>query len=434
MPNFVVASEGTNHTSYKSAPMSDSEMVIHGAISERPSRVTLIGAHVYKSKENLFGHGVGEQSLTVDRVYLGVHLPSRDFLFKDFRFSAQRLGLWAALPGVSAKMALDHSSFKAEYAGQEFPSVEVSTPIGAISFDQKVSFSRPTAQGSGISTSTWLKFSSREGMTARAFKEAVAAPVSNLLTFLFDKECKIGKMEVRHPDVGDGLWVETVDYANTFTEDKFEHAILSFDDLGMEFIGSFLQVCNRLHPLPNIISGYFREPKSLEGGLIQLATSAEGLHRSLYPGSRRFSPEDTEKAARAMSECDASPDVRKVLESAIKDYLYEFSYPQRIAHLAEDVAEVAPDATGKINRWKNAITDARVSLAHGINSRPIEEVIDEYVLLTQSLKWVLEFRVLLEAGAGKEKLKSALESFDPYRTFVASSRKHLPKIYPTPSF
>ncbi|WP_157756070.1 ApeA N-terminal domain 1-containing protein [Nocardiopsis dassonvillei] len=433
MPNFIVAQEGNSYASYKSAPMSNSEMIIHGVISDSPSRVTLVGAHIYKSKENFFGHGLSEQSLTVDRVYLGAHIPSKDFAFKEFRFSVQRLGLWSALPGVGAKIALDHSSFKLEYARKDFPSVEISSPTGTIEFDQKVSFSPPTAQGGGVRTSTWLKFISSEGMTAKGFKEEIAAPVSNLLTYLFDKECKIGKMEVRHPDVKDGAWIETVDYASNFSEDKIEYPILPFEELGIGFVGSFVEVCRRLHPLPNIISSYYREPKSLEGSLIQLATSAEGLHRSLYPDSRRFSVEDVEKAAQVMRESCVGSEAKEAIARAVEQYLWEYSYPQRLEQLAEDVRAVAVDATGKTNKWKKAVTDARVSLAHGMKSKPIEEIVNDYVLLTRSLKWVLALRVIMETDIDRNKLKSALGSFEPYRAFTASCRKHLPKIYPVSS-
>ena len=90
-----------------------------------------------------------------------------------------------------------------------------------------------------------------------------------------------------------------------------------------------------------------------------------------------------------------------------------------------------PSAVGKIGRRKEAIRAQRVAAAHGLDQDdegPEPDILNVYAL-TQSLRWVLTFRLLLEAGVAPDQLASAAEQSERYQNAARIWKERLPRIY-----
>ncbi len=89
-----------------------------------------------------------------------------------------------------------------------------------------------------------------------------------------------------------------------------------------------------------------------------------------------------------------------------------------------------PGVTGKTNRWKNLVSDARNEYAHRLNTAFLEDGdFDRYLTVALSLRWLLTGVLLLQADIGEQVLNSALKSHEPYQRFLADARKWQPHVY-----
>ncbi|MFY7064585.1 HEPN domain-containing protein [Nocardiopsis changdeensis] len=430
LPVFEVADESPTHTSYKAAPHSQPDAIIHGIISAPRGKVTLSGAHIKKSNTALFGDAVVQQTLSSDEAFIGAHLESPRQKFSKLQFSTERLGYWAEIDGVSAKMKPDFSSFEIHYEKKERPEIDLTVIPGTLRLHQKVSFTRPTHAGAGVKTSTWLRFDSREKATVNDYREMIAGPVSNLLTFLFGKYCHVGKIEVADPGIESANWIEVVRYSNDFDDsDTKQSPFLDLEGIGLENLGKFIDNSTKLQIFSNIIAGADSRDSSLEGKFVQLAFAAEGLHRTLNSSAKFFTREEAEPVLKAIKGCEAENHVKERIAGAAKQYLGELSFPQRLLSLAQIAELSAPGISGKTKLWKEGITQLRNGLAHGSSLEITNEKVNSYYILTESLHWILKLCILSESGLPSEKIKQGLENHESYTKFKTSARNYLPRVY-----
>ncbi|NKS85036.1 hypothetical protein GS571_05790 [Rhodococcus hoagii] len=113
--------------------------------------------------------------------------------------------------------------------------------------------------------------------------------------------------------------------------------------------------------------------------------------------------------------------------SALKQYWGDTSYPQRIMELAEPVAEAIPGSLGKVNRWKNAVTNQRIGLAHGI-SQESNDILRMHSL-NRSIWWMLTLRQLLKSEVPAETLAASVNNSERLAANRGLWRKHWPSIW-----
>lgn len=89
-----------------------------------------------------------------------------------------------------------------------------------------------------------------------------------------------------------------------------------------------------------------------------------------------------------------------------------------------------PGVTGKTNRWKNLVSDARNEYAHRLKTEFLEdEDFDRYLTVALSLRWLLTGVLLLQADISAEVPKAGCNSHEPYQRFLADARQWQPRIY-----
>jgi hypothetical protein len=160
--------------------------------------------------------------------------------------------------------------------------------------------------------------------------------------------------------------------------------------------------------------------RTIQNLLLELATAAEGLHRRLRPDARQMTVEEVDAAVEAIEVTEMGQNAKQILVNALNVFMAELSYPKRLVDLADIARQIVPDVTGRTNRWKARVANARVGFAHPMS---------EYFVLSRSLRWLLTAVLLLESGIDVAILASSFNVFDPYQQFLRLAKDQLPFVY-----
>lgn len=180
-----------------------------------------------------------------------------------------------------------------------------------------------------------------------------------------------------------------------------------------------------------------KPPLTLETGLLELATVAEGLARRLWPEWNRFSRDEVDRGRQ--SALAAVAEHGETMSAAVKgalEHLHEPSYPQRLEKLAQYAGDAVPGVLGRLteqgrpSRWKEAVVGARIDFAHRIDQGWLNEAsVDRYLALYNSLRWLLTGVLLLETGLEPEAISARLREHQRYDLFLRQAGQWLPRVY-----
>ncbi len=164
--------------------------------------------------------------------------------------------------------------------------------------------------------------------------------------------------------------------------------------LGLPGVAAWLDRVETLGPLPPVVAAAVAgPPRTVETGVLDLTTAAEGLARRLWPDWNRLTEEGAaaalETALAAVAE--QGDEVVDTVRGALQ-HLREPSYPKRLLRLAERADDVVPKVVGRRteegrpSRWKNAVVSARNDFAHRLDRGWLdEERLDQYLAVIGSL-------------------------------------------------
>ena len=178
-------------------------------------------------------------------------------------------------------------------------------------------------------------------------------------------------------------------------------------------------------------------PRTVETGVLDLTTAAEGLARRLWPDWNWLTEEGAaaalETALAAVAE--QGDEVVDTVRGALQ-HLREPSYPKRLLRLAERADDVVPKVVGRRteegrpSRWKNAVVSARNDFAHRLDRGWLdEERLDQYLAVIGSLRWLLTAVLLLEAGLPADALADRFAQHQRYLLFLRQAREWHPDVY-----
>jgi hypothetical protein len=221
------------------------------------------------------------------------------------------------------------------------------------------------------------------------------------------------------------------DVANTGSTKRDQAVLINRLDLGLDRLAAWLDAAERLTPLPHIVAGTVEaSDRTVPDRLLELAIAAEGVHRKLYPDARRLTEQQVHDALAVLGKSGMEREAREALCTAMKLYLWEPSYPQRLEALAADVSVAVPGVTGNTTKWRNAIRDVRVGSAHALETGAITtDVLYGYSTLEKSLRWLLTGRLLLELGVPADNLAEKFSIYERYQRFLRNAKRDLPTIY-----
>jgi len=430
---------------FASSNPSPNERTIHGEIIGPSRRVTLlrVRSRSYKTPTMnplslLRGQGLEEETIDGTHAVLGAHLGGRDANFNEAMFRLAGQDAWAHLSGLEMQHTIDGSEKGRITFTHQLPerlSTKLPNELGSLCIVPEATVSPPRIAGAYILTSTWFSVENKMGMTLDTLTERYVTPTSALLTILYIRECPPVGIRIKDPESGrwcdvfsPGLADDPTDVHSPKIEDP---PLLSREDLGLDRLAMWLQLVERVTPLPQLVAGAIETgTRTVQNLLLELATAAEGVHRKLHPDSQRLGERARAEALEAISAMDTDPKARSILHDAMRTYLWDLSFPMRLKELANEVAGAMPGVTGRTSRWSSAVVDARNGFAHWLAGASSEDKIFAYHVLYQSLRWLLTCRLLLESGVPSDVLASRLAEFEPYRQFLREAKRTLPRIYP----
>jgi len=436
----------------------EQDLVVHGRLLGGYGQVTLVDAQTQRRQSNLFG-SLAEQVMEGRYAVLGGLVGSAGHRFDAARVRLHNLDQWVRLTGLSVKMSQDFHEVHIDYEAPD--SIKVAVPgLGAdLEFEASWTPPNPTLSGASITTQTWLVWKVAAGQTVEGILTHVVGPLSTLLTILFNGDCPPLELRVHDPEAD--LWLEVYSPAlSTVAPTASGVPLLLLENFGLAALASWLEQFAGLSPLPQLVAGAVTSSdRTVQNQLLELAAAAEGLHRRLHRDQRRNPQQQVDEGAgflRALGDDEdlglavadlvqdrlqgdgadtpspnirLRPEIATMLSQALAQYLWQPSYPQRLAALLQEVDGAPPGVAGRQNRWKRAVVDARVGFAHSLESDPAEDHIRGWHVLAQSLRWLLTGRMLLHAGVVADTLSKAFERYDTYSNFLRSARKTLPRVY-----
>lgn len=434
------------------------DLVVHGQLLGGYGQVTLVDAQTRRRRSNLFG-SLAEQVVEGRYALLGGLVGSAGHRFDMARVRLHNLDQWVRLSGLSVKMSKNFHEVHIDYEAPD--SIKVAVPgLGAdLEFEASWTPPNPTLSGASIKTQTWLVWKVPAGQTVEGILTDVVGPLSALLTILFNEDCPPLELRVHDPEAD--LWLEVYSPALVAVAPIASGgSLLLLEEFGLAALASWLEQFAGLSPLPQLVAGAVTSSdRTVQNQLLELAAAAEGLHRRIHPGERRYEQQQVDAGARflralgadeelalavsalvqdrlqrdgadgASPEALLRPEIAAMLGQALAQYLWEPSYPQRLAALLHEVDMAAPGVAGRRSRWKKAVVDARVGFAHSFENDPAEDDIRAWHVLAQSLRWLLTARLLLHVGVVDGTLSKAFERYDAYSNFLRSARKTLPRVY-----
>jgi hypothetical protein len=411
------------------------DMVVLGSIPTSPSFVTVWDAITTQRRTVGMPSPLDPQSqpaaqtLSATWCVVGDHLPEPNTKLFGVRPDVTNLAEWAWIPAASQTFYPDDRlryDWHINLRGKSLD-VELADGTGYITLGPAASMSSLGIRGFNVRTSSQLEIELVSGWSMTEVVERALLPLADLMTILSGADCGVRSLEV-----WTAKWCSVHGYNIAPSAPASAGKLLfSQPEVGADFLARWFDLHYRTTPVPQILAAAIRDEfPTVEAQALSLATAVEALHRTLYPRARRFSEDEITKSLAALEISEIPTAVADTFASALRQHWHELSYPQRIRALAEPVSTAVPDCIGRVGRWKEAVADQRISLAHGMEQGRLEtDQILRMSALNRSLQWMLTLRLLLEAGIDAAVLKTATSELDRYRADRAQWRKAWPRIF-----
>jgi hypothetical protein len=411
------------------------DMVVLGSIPVRPQLVTVWDAYTVRRRAiglpmPLGSEGPSAHELAATWLLVGDHLPDPNTPMFGVRPDVTNLSEWAWIPALATTFYPDDRlrlDWHLDIRGKSLDARLVDD-AGYITLGPGASHRPPGIRGFNVATYSQLEIELINGWTMTEVVERILLPLADLMTLLSGAPCV-----VRSLDVWAGQkWCDVHGYRiDPNGPESAGELLFSQPEVGLEFLARWLDVHQRTTPVPQILAAVVRnEFPTVEAEALSLATAVEALHRGLFPAARRFSVDEIDQSLQGVATSDIPAPVADTLASALRQYWHEHSYPQRVRALAEPVAAAVPACIGRLGRWKNAVVDQRISLAHGIEQGRLgSEQILRMSALNRSLQWMLTLRLLLLATVDPTLLADATGRSQRFSNDSAVWRRHWPLVF-----
>lgn len=410
-------------------------LAILGSIPVRPQRVTLWDAHTTRRRaiglpSPFDQEGPSAHGLEATWLLVGDHIPDHTAPILGVRPDVTNLSEWAWIPGLATTI-YPHDRLKLDWhldiRGKSLDA-SLANDAGYITLGPAASHRPPDIRGFTVSTSSQLEIELINGWTMQETVERALQPLADLMTLLSGAPCVVRSLDIWVRQ----KWCAVHGYrVDPHGPESAGELIFTQPEVGLDFLGRWLDVHNRMTPVPQILAAVVRnEFPTVEAEALSLATAVEALHRSLYPAARRFSVNQIDESLTAIAASDMPQAVADTLASALRQYWHEHTYPQRVRELAEPVAAAVPACIGRVGRWKNAVVDQRISLAHGMEQgRLPTDQIFRMSALNRSLQWMLTLRLFLLAGIDPTLLADAIDKSRRFYNDSALWRRYWPRVF-----
>ncbi len=392
-------------------------VTVHG-LGDRGQPLTLINA-ITVAWGGADPAGYAHQFRGIQAV-VGGHVRDRDHAFTGFRVRLHNMEAWRPRLQQARWTAEAHLARGGSLTIEDLP-----------------------ISGQASGSALWLTGQSLPPATLRSMGTYYVQPLISFFTLATGRPCPPLSLQVQG-DSPDGPWWDVYSAALQADDEKTDlqrdlpQWLLRPEDVGLHQIGTWLDKVPLLGPLPAVVADLTKAQSiSLDTQALLLATTAEGLHRRLYPGDLRFH-EDAElnsdvaervRAAAAQAVDPIHADAGKAVDGLL-GHVGDVGYAKRLERLAQVAKAAAPEVTGRTSRWKNLAYEVRNEYAHRIKASFLEDTdIDDRLTVTFSLRWLLTTVLLLQGGIDPAVLHERLAAHEQYQRFLADAQVWCPKIY-----
>ena len=437
LKSVATAEDGSTLSTYVPVLEEDELLTVHGEVDSGVGiePVTLVDGITTSRTYNPLSPGAGRQRLQGLYAFRGGHVAGKDELFTKVRVRLHHLDEWASLGGFGQELEEDKASVIFEQT--EVPPVPLHNG-GRLDLQQVLAWRFSDVLGGGLTRTVWLRAVNLPPTRWRELDRGLVTPLSTLLTLAVDADCPPVQVEVATgPDSG---WLSIHSSGLRPPPDRPVPAgqmLLPLAVLGLPGVAAWLDRVETLGPLPPVVAAAVAgPPRTVETGVLDLTTAAEGLARRLWSDWNQLTKEQAAAARKtALAAVEKQGDeVVKVVQGALQ-HLIEPSYPQRLLRLAERADDVVPKVVGRRtegrpSRWKNAVAGARNDFAHSQDRGWLgEERLDEYLAVIGSLRWLLTAVLLLETGLPADTLAARFARHQRYLLFLRQAREWHPDVY-----
>ncbi|WP_433223419.1 HEPN domain-containing protein [Microtetraspora malaysiensis] len=352
--------------------------------------------------------------------------------FTSIRVRVHHLEEWADLPGATRKV---DPGQRVELVCDSVPTSVVPVFDGAeLRLVADLSVDGPSAIEGAIRRMLWVQIDGLKPSTLTELDRLIVAPLLALLTLCTGRECVPAAVQV-----GPGTTFPWLDFVHSGIDPSGQRPlstrdmIVKLEDLGLEGVGRWLGVSEKLGPIPHKVAAVIaRRGSVIENDFHDLATAAEGLHRRLHPENQRFSNVTVKKVKKAVKDVlkEFDDDVRTAVREAIGN-IDQLAYRTRLSELLAMAGDCVPGVAGHDpEEWKLRVVRYRNRFAHELDHGPLDyEGVGHCIALKESLKWLLIARMLLEANVSPERLASRISTHGRYTPFIRQARDLLPEVY-----
>lgn len=286
----------------------------------------------------------------------------------------------------------------------------------------------------------WLVYQSFEPATLRQLEIRVVSGCLALLQLALypDKDRTIGETEVQIerggpwlPVLGQGLCSDRGEVENK--------PLLTPESLGIGSYAKWIALHSKLDGLTWVVARPFMG--AVQTQVLLLTTLVEGFHRALdgyekskFPGIKKQVltriRNAAEKAAKEAAATEGLPE--STAEKATLTLHTEVSFQERARAIVDEVcASAAPEIKESVGDLPKRIKTARNDLAHQDQkgaSKPLDQRVLSWLVVSDSLAWVLRCLLLLRAGIAPDLLHERLLASQRFEFYLANTAQHLEDI------
>jgi hypothetical protein len=287
-----------------------------------------------------------------------------------------------------------------------------------------------------------IEFSNLPNLTQAEVERLLVQPLLNFLSLVSGQMPDVQDFRLRPAIDGTGqVPVHSIrrkgSHHDSASNTSGSFPLFSIGLVDIEGLNAWYEVDSKLRPVCSIISKTIAiDTYDVESRVLNLAASAEAVHRELYDVKRMSQSQANEVKRTAVN---AVPEEYQSLVRASLSGLRDMNFAERLHSLLDRIGDLATDIAGDPlsdaeagrDLWVTTVKSYRNSFAHQKRNSPadLREYAGQSYVLYESLRWLLSTVLLRQVGLSPSDLREDLDRSSSYGLFRERAKLSWPSIY-----
>lgn len=281
----------------------------------------------------------------------------------------------------------------------------------------------------------WLVYESSKPVTLRQIEIRVVSGCVALLQLALysDEDRTIHETQVRIEPTSPWLAVHGTGFCAERGSREHE-TLLPARQLTIERYATWITLHTKLDGLTWVVARPFNG--AVQTRVLLLTTLIEGFHRAMDDYQQAKFPDADSPALRRIGAAARTAAKVQAREEAIDEHAVdravtfhtEVSYRERAQAIIDEIRSAVPEVVESILDPAGRIVKARNNLAHQLNEHDdssFETRVLEWLVVANTLSWLLRCFLLLRAGIEPDVLRERLRLFQQFGFFRANNAQHV---------